>query len=141
MTIKNLRIHFQGKTYDLAVETLGEPSAPAFPAPTLRAVPPPPPVAAPVDDAPPPPPAAAPVEAPAPAAAGKGTPITAPLSGTVVDVHVQVGQAVKYGDLLVTVEAMKMNTAVRATCAGTVTAVAARKGSTVAEGTALVTIG
>lgn len=140
MTIKNLRIHFQGKSYDLAVEVLGEPTPPAA-APqgssVIRAVAPPPGLA---PAAPIAPTFAAPVEEPPPVASEGGTPVSAPLSGIVVEIHIQVGQMVKYGDLLVTMEAMKMNTAVRATADGKVSAIKAKKGAAVEEGTTLVVL-
>ena len=89
--------------------------------------------------------APAPVAAPAPQAAPKaaapagGTPVKAPMPGNVLDVKVSNGQAVKEGDLLVILEAMKMENEIFAPCDGTVTVVAS-KGSTVNTGDVLVSL-
>ncbi len=82
------------------------------------------------------------VKAPAaPAAApGKGDPVVSPLPGTVLDVKVTVGQAVKAGDVLLLVEAMKMENEIPAPKDGTVTAIVAPKGTKVDTGTVLLTI-
>ncbi len=92
--------------------------------------------------------AAAPAAAPAPAApaapaasvqAGT-TPVNSPMPGTILDVKVAVGQAVKEGDLLVILEAMKMENEIYAPCAGTVAQVLTSKGASVDTGAPLVTI-
>lgn len=87
--------------------------------------------------------AAAPVAAPAqPAAsAGAGTPIKAPLPGTVTDIKVQVGQQVNVGDVVLVLEAMKMQNNIEAEYAGTVTSITVKPGETVMEGAVLLTIG
>ena len=82
--------------------------------------------------------------APAPAAkgaAGAGTPINAPLPGVVTKVLVAVGQAVKKGETVVVLEAMKMENNITAECDGSVTGVCVAAGDSVMEGTTLVTIG
>ncbi len=88
---------------------------------------------------------AAPVAAPAApavsAAVGAGAKVTAPLPGTITDVKVAVGQAVNAGDVVVVLEAMKMQNNIEAENSGTVTSVMVNKGDTVMEGTVLVTIG
>ena len=85
---------------------------------------------------------AAPVAAPAAAATpGAGAKVTAPLPGTITDVKVAVGQAVNAGDVVVVLEAMKMQNNIEAENSGTVTSVMVNKGDTVMEGTVLVTIG
>ena len=101
------------------------------------------PVAAPVAA-----PAAAPVAAApaaAPAAGGVtvsgGESVNAPMPGNILKVNVSVGQTVKEGDLLVVLEAMKMENEIYAPCSGTVTAVPVQKGSTVDTGALLVAIG
>lgn len=89
-------------------------------------------------------PAAAPqpVAAPAaPAAVGSGSPVKAPLPGTVTEVKVQVGQQVNVGDTLVVLEAMKMQNNIESEYAGKVTSVTVKQGDTVMEGTVLMTIG
>ena len=86
--------------------------------------------------------AAAPVRPAAPAApAGAGNQQKAPLPGTVTDVKVQVGQQVKVGDVIVVLEAMKMQNNIEAEYAGQVTSVLVKPGDTVMEGAVLLTIG
>ena len=82
-----------------------------------------------------------PAPAPAPAPAGAGTPTLAPLPGTITGVNVKVGDAVKKGDTVVVLEAMKMQNNIEAECDGTVTSVAVNVGDAVMEGATLVTIG
>ncbi|EOL8853443.1 biotin/lipoyl-containing protein, partial [Klebsiella michiganensis] len=74
--------------------------------------------------------AAAPVQATAPAAApaGAGTPVTAPLAGTIWKVIATEGQAVGEGDVLLILEAMKMETEIRAAQAGAVRGIAVKSG-------------
>ena len=125
------KITLNGRTYEVEVEAgkamlLDEyeaivPAAPAAPA-------------APV--------AAEPVAAPAPTApAGTGEAVVAPMPGNILKVNVTAGQAVKEGDLLCVLEAMKMENEILAPKAGTVTQVAVAKGATVDTGAALVYIG
>ena len=89
------------------------------------------------------PPPAAPAAAPAqPAApAGAGTPVKAPLPGTIIEVKVQVGQQVNVGDVVLVLEAMKMQNNIEAEYAGTVTSITVKQGDTVMEGSVLLTIG
>jgi oxaloacetate decarboxylase alpha subunit len=83
---------------------------------------------------------AAPVAA-EPAPSGGGEPVIAVLAGNVFKVHVTPGTAVKEGDPLLVVEAMKMETAVVAPKAGTVTDVHVAEGDKIKVGDALVAIG
>lgn len=83
----------------------------------------------------------APAVAPAPVQAGSGTPVKAPLPGTINGVNVKVGDAVKAGDIVVVLEAMKMQNNIEAECDGTITSVAVSAGDSVLEGALLVTIG
>ena len=85
-------------------------------------------------------PAAAPAPA-APAAPAGGEKITAPMPGTILAVNVTSGSAVKKGDVLMILEAMKMENEIMAPCDGTVTSVAAVKGAAVESGALLCTIG
>ena len=119
-----------GKNYEVEVE-LAEPMrmdefaayAPAAPAPVAEA----------------PAPAAAP--AAAPTATADGTCVKAPMPGTILKVNVTQGQAVKAGDVLCVLEAMKMENEIMAPCAGTVKQVLATKGSSVDTDAPLVVIG
>ena len=92
-------------------------------------------------------PAAAPVaaapEAAAPAAAvtGAGESVNAPMPGTILKVNVTQGQAVKEGDVLCILEAMKMENEIMAPKSGTVTQVVVTKGAKVDTGAPLVVIG
>ncbi|WP_399344250.1 acetyl/propionyl/methylcrotonyl-CoA carboxylase subunit alpha [Umezawaea sp. Da 62-37] len=70
-------------------------------------------------------------------AAASGDAVTAPMQGTIVKVAVEEGQVVAAGDLVVVLEAMKMENPVTAHKAGTVTGLAAAAGSTVTQGTVL----
>ncbi len=83
-------------------------------------------------------PAAAPVAAPV---SGDGNAVTAPLPGSVIDIKVNVGDSVKKGQLLLLIEAMKMENEIVAPSDGTVKAIHTSKGSTVETGAPLVTIG
>ena len=87
-------------------------------------------------------PAAAPAPAPAPAAAPQaaGEVVASPLPGTVLQVKVSAGEAVKAGQLLLIIEAMKMENEVLAPRDGTVAQVVAAKGATVNTGDALVVL-
>ncbi|MGR7811753.1 biotin/lipoyl-containing protein, partial [Klebsiella aerogenes] len=69
-------------------------------------------------------PVAAAAPAPAPAPTGAGTPVTAPLAGTIWKVLASEGQAVAEGEVLLILEAMKMETEIRAAQAGTVRGIA-----------------
>ena len=84
--------------------------------------------------------AAKPAAAPS-APAGSGTPIKAPLPGTITDIKVNVGQQINVGDVVVVLEAMKMQNNIEAESAGQVTSIMVNKGDTVMEGTILLTIG
>ena len=122
--MKNLKITVNGVTYDVQVEEVGESAAPA----SAAAVP----AAAPAAKAAP----AAPKAAPA---AG-GEPVAAPMPGTILSVNVTAGQSVKSGDVLLVLEAMKMENEIKAPKDGTVTAVSVTKGESVDTGATLVTI-
>ncbi|MCF0244271.1 MAG: acetyl-CoA carboxylase biotin carboxyl carrier protein subunit [Bacteroidaceae bacterium] len=85
--------------------------------------------------------AAAPVAAAAPAAGGgSGTKVTAPLPGTITEVKCSVGQAVKSGDVVIVLEAMKMQNNIEAECNGTIKEILVGKGDSVMEGSPLVVI-
>lgn len=120
MTIKNFRIVVDGVEHFVEVEEIkGEQKEAAPRRANPRA------------QAPAPAPAPAPAAAPAPSAAGG---ITAPLQGTVLDIPVQAGQAVKAGDILVIIEAMKMENEIVAPGDGTVDTISVNKGDVVRAG-------
>ena len=73
-------------------------------------------------------------------APGSGTPVKAPLPGVVTKINVAAGQAVKAGDVVLVLEAMKMENNICAESAGTVSAVCVAAGDSVMEGTTLLTI-
>ena len=87
--------------------------------------------------------------APAPAAAapvaksgpGAGSPVKAPLPGVVTKILVEAGQAVKKGDTVLVLEAMKMENNITAEADGAVTGICVAAGDSVMEGTTLLTIG
>jgi len=88
-------------------------------------------------------PAATAAPKPQPAAnvpVGAGTPLKAPLPGTITDVKVAVGQQVSVGDTVIVLEAMKMQNNIEAETAGTVKSVLVKAGDTVMEGSVLLTI-
>ena len=75
-----------------------------------------------------------------PVADSKGKYITSPLPGVVLDIFVMPGQAVKRGDRLAVIEAMKMENDILAECDGTVSEIYVTKGSPVDEGARLMLI-
>lgn len=104
---------------------LAAPAAPAAPAPVAAAAP-----------------AAAAPAAAAPAAAGlaAGTVVEAPMPGNVLKINVAQGQTVKEGDVLLVLEAMKMENEITATKSGTVAQIVTAKGAVVETGSPLVVI-
>lgn len=124
--MKKFNVIVNGKSYDVAVEELGEGAAPAS-VPAASA-----PVAA--------APAPAPAAAPAPAV-GAGEKVTAPMPGTILDVKVSQGASVSKGDVIMVLEAMKMENDIVAPCDGSVTSIVVKKGDTVQSGDTLATVG
>ena len=119
---KNLTVNVNGADYQVELENA--------------------PVAAPAAS----PVAAAPAEAAAPAAAapkaaGNGVTIKSPLPGIIISIDVKEGQAIKRGQKVAVIEAMKMENDILAEADGTITAIHARKGDSVLEGADIVTIG
>ena len=97
--------------------------------------------AAPVAAAAPAAPAAATAPAAAPAAAADGQKVLSPMPGTRLSVNVSVGSAVKAGEVILILEAMKMENEIVAPCDGTVKQLAVQKGSTVATDALLAVVG
>ena len=133
--MKKLRITVEGKVYEVAVEVIDEgptvpKSRPSAAPVTFAAAPIVVPVLAP----------AAPTQSkPTAAAAGTGS-VVSPLSGKVVALSISVGQEVKEGDQVITLEAMKMNTYITAPKSGTVQSVLTEVGAGVEEGQILAEI-
>ena len=112
--MKKYKVNVNGTVYEVAIETM-DGAAPAAPA------------------------AAVPAPAPAAAPAG-GEKVCAPMPGTILAVNVQNGSAVKKGQVLMILEAMKMENEIMAPKDGTVTSVAVSKGAAVESGTLLCTL-
>ena len=117
------RITVEGKTYEMDVELIGANGAVVAPAPVAKA-------AAPV--------VAAPKAAPAPAAAkpaevGSGS-VVAPMPGTILKVLKATGDSVKAGEVVLILEAMKMENEITAPVDGTIGSLNLTEGSTVAGG-------
>ena len=83
---------------------------------------------------------AAPAPAASSAAAGEGAEVVAPMQGTILAVNVKDGDAVKKGDVLFILEAMKMENEIMAAADGVITSVCVQKGASVANGTVLCTL-
>ena len=124
--MKNYRVTVNGVAYDVVVEELN--GSVAAPAPVAAA------------------PVAAPKAAPAPAAAPKASgtagaiAVKAPMPGNLIKVNVKVGDAVKKGDVLCVLEAMKMENDIMAPADGVVASVEAAQGASVATDAVLVTL-
>ena len=130
------KVTLNGRTYEVEVEAgkamlLDEYEAIVPAAPTAAPAAAPAPVAA---------PAAAPAAAVAPAPVA-GEAVTAPMPGNILKVNVTAGQSVKEGDVLVVLEAMKMENEILAPKACTVAQVLVSKGATVDTGATLVVLG
>lgn len=122
-----------GKKYEVEIERVDEyrpldrGAQVSAPAPILAAAPAP---------------KAAPAPAPAPAAAPSagGQTVEAPMPGKILDIKVKVGDAVSYGQCVIVMEAMKMETEIVAPAAGTVAAINVSTGDSVETGAVLVTL-
>lgn len=130
------KVTLNGRTYEVEVEAGKAMLLDEYEAIVPAAAPVAAPAAAPA-------PVAAPAAAPAPAAAAPvaGEAVTAPMPGNILKVNVTAGQAVKEGDVLVVLEAMKMENEILAPKACTVKQVLVSKGSTVDTGATLVVLG
>lgn len=119
--MKKYRVNVNGTDYEITLEEVTGSAAPA-PAPAATSAP-----------------AAAP--APATAPVGNGQKIESPLTGTILSINVQNGDTVKKGQVLMILEAMKMENEIMAPCDGTITSVNVTKGTTVDAGVLLCVIG
>ena len=142
-----------GKKYEIEIErvdaykpldrgvTVSAPAPIIASAPAPAAAPAPAPTPAPAPAAalaPAPTPAPAPVASAAPAAGGQV--VEAPMPGKILDIKVKAGDAVGYGQVVIIMEAMKMETEIVAPGAGTVASVNVNVGDTVETGATLVTL-
>jgi biotin carboxyl carrier protein len=128
----HLRITVEGRIYDVTVERIVNDSSPTREAstPLVRSA------------APAPAPAKVAAAAPQPAAAGAGKgDAPSPLAGIVQAIDAAVGATVSEGDLVITLEAMKMYTPINAPVGGTITAIHVQVSDAVEEGQILYTIG
>lgn len=119
--MKNYRITVNGVAYDVAVEEMGEGAATSAPAPAAAPKP------------------AAPKAAPAAAGAG-AVKINSPMPGNILSVKASAGQAVKKGDVLMILEAMKMENEICAPQDGTIASVQVAAGDSVESGDVLATM-
>ena len=120
--MKKFNVTVNGNAYEVDVEEIGAAAPVAAPVPAV----------APVEAAP------APAAAPAPISGGKD--VLCPMPGTIVDIKVAAGAAVKKGDVLVVFEAMKMENEIMADTDGTVAGVYVNKGDSVDSGKVLLTL-
>ena len=118
------KVSVNGKAYEVE---LGEDLVPA--APVAAAAPQAPAAGTPASQA-----------APAAKPAGKGAKVTSPLPGVIIEISVKEGQAVKAGQKVAVIEAMKMENEIAASQDGTITAIHVNKGDSVLEGADIVTI-
>ena len=123
--MKYYNITVNGVAYSVSVEETAAGAAPVAAAPAAPKAP-----AA---------PAAAP-KAAAPAGAAGAVSVKAPMPGNILDVKVKAGASVKAGDVLVILEAMKMENEILAPQDGTVASVNVNKGDTVNSGDVLVSM-
>ena len=126
------KVTLNGRTYEVEVEAGKAILLDEYVAISPMSTPAPAPVAAPVEAAP-----AAPAPAAAPAAPVDGQAVEAPMPGNILKVNVSVGQSVGQGDVLVVLEAMKMENEIMAPRDGTVVSVSAIKGAAVESGALL----
>ena len=141
--LRKFKISIDGTQYLVEMEEVGAPQptpADAVPAPAAAA---PAPAPAPV---PAPAPAAAPAPAPEPAPAPAAPAVagsfaqTAPMPGTILDIHVKVGDTVTANQPVMVLEAMKMENEVVAEQAGTIASINVEKGAMVNPGDTLFTL-
>ena len=127
-----------GKQYEVELERIDayEPMPRYGEAPAAAPAPVAAPAPAPAPAAPAPAPAAAPAAAPATGA----TTVEAPMPGKILNIKVSAGQAVKFGETVIVMEAMKMETEIVAPADGTVAQILVKAGDAVDTGAALVTL-
>lgn len=120
--MKKYNITVNGTTYEVIVEEVDSSHAPVYSAPAAPAQP------------------AAPKAKPTHSGPSGANKVVAPMPGTILDMKVTAGQAVKKGDVICVLEAMKMENDIPAPCDGVVVSVNVQKGSTVAANDIIVSI-
>ena len=113
----------QGQAMLIDEYELSAPAAPAAPAASAAAAP-----------------AAAPAAAAVPVSVAAGEPVKSPMPGNILRIEVSQGQQVKEGDVLMVLEAMKMENEIVATKSGTIAQIAVSKGAVVETGAVLAVI-
>ncbi len=131
--MRQYTITVNGVAYDVTVEEIGAPIAPVVSGTAPVSAPAPVASAAPT-------PAAAPAAPKAASGAQGSVKATAPMPGTILKINVTVGQAVKSGDSLCVLEAMKMENDIPSPADGTVASIEVTKGSSVQSGEVLITL-
>lgn len=137
--MRKFNITVNGKAYEVEVEEIGGvaaamPARPAAPVAAPKAAP------APAAAAPAPAPAPAPAAPAAAAPVAGGSTVSAPMPGTVLDIKVAVGDTVKVNDVLMILEAMKMENEIMAPVAGKVAQISVSKGASVNSGDVMIVI-
>ena len=122
--MKQYKVTVNGTAYEITLEAIDASEVKTAPVAAPEAVPAP---------------AAAPAPAPVAAAPAGGETVNAPMPGNILDIKVANGASVKKGDVLIILEAMKMENEIMAPCDGTVNVVVT-KGSAVETGAVLCTI-
>ncbi len=139
--MKKYNITVNGTSYEVVVEEVtGGASAPVYTAPTYAAPAAPAAPATPAAPAAPKTPAPAPAAPKAPAASAGSVSVTAPMPGTILDIKVSAGQAVKKGDVICVLEAMKMENDIPAPQDGVIASVNVQKGASVSAGDILASL-
>lgn len=116
--MKKYKVNVNGKAYEIEIELMSETEATSAKAAAPQAVP----------------------AAPAAAPSGAGEQVTSPMPGTILSVNVKAGDSVKKGQVLMILEAMKMENEIMAGSDGTVASVNVNQGASVESGTLLCTI-
>ena len=129
---RNADVSVNGVAYNVELEN--EVAAPAPAAPEAPVAAAPAPASAPAAPAP------AAVVKPAAASGGNAVTVKSPLPGVIISIDVKEGQAVKQGQKVAVLEAMKMENEIQAEADGTVTAILVQKGDSVLEGAELLKI-